>query len=62
MKDLVESLEKTLLEKNLSPEEACGYIGCSSRQIRRWLKGARPTPIYREAIRAGIEKIKQEAI
>jgi hypothetical protein len=63
MKDLIESLKTTLLDKALSPEQASGYIGCSGNQIRRWFRGtSRPTPIYREAIRVGIEKIKREAI
>ena len=63
MKDLIESLKATLLDKSLSPEQASGYIGCSGNQIRRWFRGdSHPTPIYREAIRVGIEKIKREAI
>jgi hypothetical protein len=63
MKDLIESLKTTLLDKALSPEQASGYIGCSGNQIRRWFRGtSRPTPLYREAILRGIEKIKREAI
>jgi hypothetical protein len=62
MKELIESLRQVLLDKSLSPEQGSGYIGCSGNQIRRWFKGAKPTPIYREAIRVGIEKIKREAI
>lgn len=61
--DLIKSLEKVMKEKELSPERAAGYIGCSGVQIRRWLKGdVRPRHIYREAIKRGIEIIKKEAI
>ena len=63
MKKLIESLRKVLADKNLSPEQAAGYIGCSGIQIRRWIKGAsKPSPIYRAAIEVGIERIKREAI
>lgn len=63
MNELIELLKQALIEKSLSPEQASGYIGCSGNQIRRWFRGdSRPTPIYREAIRVGIEKIKREAI
>lgn len=63
MKELIESLQKAMSEKNLSPEQAAGYIGCTGIAIRRWIKGVHaPSPVYRAAIRVGIEKIKQEAI
>ena len=62
MKELIESLQKEMLEKHLSPEQAAGYIGCTGVAIRRWIKGLHtPGPIYREAIRIGIEKIKRDA-
>ena len=63
MHELIEALRAIMLDKNLSPEYASGYIGCSGNQIRRWFKGrSNPTPLYREAILRGIEKIKREAI
>jgi DNA-binding transcriptional regulator YiaG len=63
MMDLIETLKKLTVEKDMSPERAAALIGCSGQQVRRWFAGkARPTPMYRGAIRAGIEKIKQEAI
>jgi transcriptional regulator with XRE-family HTH domain len=59
MLPLIKELQRTLKSKNLSPEYAAGYIGCTGNQIRRWFKGiSNPTPLYRDAIRAGIEKMK----
>ena len=60
---LIQDLQRVLKDKGLSPESAAGYIGCSGVQIRRWLKGtSRPSPIYRAAIAAGVEKIKNTAL
>ncbi len=63
MKELIESLQKIMLDKNLSAEQAAHYIGCSGIQVRRWIKGtSKPRPIYREAIKVGILRITREAI
>lgn len=63
MINIVKSLKKAMEDKHLSPEQAAGYLGCSGRQIRRWLEESSvPSPIYREAIRQGIEKIKRDAL
>lgn len=63
MKQLIRSLKSIMDEKFLSPEQASKYIGCSGVQIRRWVAGtSTPSPIYREAIRVGVEKIKRDAI
>ena len=58
---LVGLLGKTMILKGLSPERAALYLGCSGRQIRRWIEGkTKPTPIYLRAIEAGIQKINRE--
>lgn len=63
MIEIMKSLKKVMEDKHLSPEQASGYIGCSGRQIRRWLEEVCiPNPVYREAIRQGIEKIKRDAL
>jgi hypothetical protein len=59
MDDLIETLRALMAVNKLSPEQAAGYIGCSGMQIRRWLKGATPKPLSRQAIRFGIARIKQ---
>jgi hypothetical protein len=64
MKELIEELGQVLLDKGISPERAAsGYlVGCSGQSIRRWLKGTKPNPMFRKAIKEGIEKIKREVI
>jgi hypothetical protein len=59
--DIIELLRKTMISAELSPERAAAFIGCSGRQIRRWIEGkANITPIYLSAIEAGIRKIHRE--
>ncbi|MBA7611050.1 hypothetical protein ES703_18266 [subsurface metagenome] len=54
-------LKETMAIKNLSPEQAAIYLGCTGRQIRRWIEGkAKTTPVYLKAIEAGIRKIGRE--
>ena len=54
-------LKETLIIKNLSPERGAAFIGCSGQQVRRWIEGkVKPSPIHREAIKAGISKINRE--
>jgi len=60
MTDLIKELDQAISEKGISPEVASKFIECSARQVRRWLKGeARPSIVYRRAIRRGIEQIKK---
>ena len=60
--NLIDDLRRAMAAKRLSPEQAAGYIGCTGAQIRRWFKGvSNPTPIYREAIKRGIERIDGES-
>ena len=51
-------LKETLILKDLSPERAAPYIGCTSRQVRRWIEGeVDPSPVHMQAIDIGIKKI-----
>ena len=58
--NLIEELELVLKQKNLSPENAARYIGCSFKQVYRWINGiSMPTSLYREAIQRGIKRMKK---
>lgn len=60
MEDLIRELKEVMEEKGLSPEKMSEFIGCSGKQIRRWLSGeANPTPIYQGIIRKGIKKARR---
>ena len=62
MRNLIEELDLVIKQKDLSPEHAARYIGCSFKQVYRWLEGtSRPSLIYRKAIRRGIERMKKLA-
>ena len=62
MKNLIEELDIIIKQKDISPEHAARYIGCSFKQVYRWLAGeAKPSLIYRKAIRRGIERMKKLA-
>jgi len=57
--DLIEELEKIMQEKGFSCETMARFIGCSGRQVNRWiLREARPTLPYQKMIKAGIRKVK----
>lgn len=61
MNKQVRLLKETLIIKNLSLEKGAAYIGCSSRQIRRWFEGEfNPIPAHVTAIEVGIKKINRE--
>lgn len=61
-KNLIEELSLVMDQKNLSHENAARYIGCSFKQVYRWLEGtSKPSLIYRKAIRRGIERMKKLA-
>ncbi|MBN2258765.1 MAG: hypothetical protein JW704_13265 [Anaerolineaceae bacterium] len=58
MKEL-ELLKEAMRVYGLSPELAAAYIGADGRTVRRWLDGDNePTMIFRQAIVAGVEKMK----
>jgi hypothetical protein len=60
MVDLVKELRVVLKEKEISPETAAHVIGCTGRQVRRWIDGE-STPNFgsRLAIRRGLRRIKK---
>lgn len=61
-KNLIEELGLIMKQKDISPEHAARYIGCSFKQVYRWLEGeSMPSMIYRKAIRRGIERMKKLA-
>jgi len=60
MENLIEELRLILSQKNLSPENAAHYIGCSFKQLYRWLGGeSKPSLVYRRAIRRGIKRMEK---
>ena len=55
-----EELRAIIKEKKISPGIAARFIGCSERQVYRWVQGVSiPSVIYRQAIRRGIRRIKK---
>jgi len=57
----VGELRRLMEEKGLSPAVAARFIGCSGRQVYRWISGEfEPTPLYRKAISEGIERMRRE--
>ena len=58
--DLIEELEELMKEKGFSAETMAKFIGCSGRQVDRWiLRESKPTFVYQKLIRAGIKKVKK---
>ncbi|HEB36384.1 hypothetical protein LCGC14_0802580 [marine sediment metagenome] len=61
MVNLIELLRETMIIKDLSPERTAPFIGCTGRQVRRWINGeSNPGPVHRKAIEKGIKKINRE--
>ena len=57
---LVEELRKIMKEKGFSCETMSKFIGCSGKQVDRWLMGeSRPTFPYQKMIRSGIKRVKK---
>jgi len=58
MIEIVKELKQVIEEKKISPETAARFIGCSGREVRRWLEGEHvPLPLSRQAIRRGLMRI-----
>jgi len=58
--DLIEELKKVMEENGFSCDTMSKFIGCSARQVDRWILGeAKPTFPYQKMIRAGIKKVKR---
>jgi len=57
---IIEDLRQIMNETGISPDTASKFIGCSGRQIYRWLKGESiPSFLAQEAIKKGIRRIKK---
>ena len=57
--ELIEDLRAIMQEKGFSCDTMSRYIGCSGRQVDRWLLGkSRPTFVYQQLIKKGIKKIR----
>jgi len=60
MIEIVRELKQVIEEKKISAETAAHFIGCSGREVRRWLDdGTIPLPLSRQAIRRGIRRIRK---
>jgi hypothetical protein len=60
MIDLIKELQGILEEKQISPETAARFIGCTGRQVRRWLEEeAVPNYMSRVAIKRGLRRIRK---
>lgn len=58
--ELIEELRKIKEEKGFSCETMSKFIGCTGRQVDRWLSGeSKPTFIYQQLIKKGIKRIKK---
>jgi hypothetical protein len=61
MIDMVKELKSLLEEKQVSPETAARLIGCTGRQVRRWIaEEAVPNYMSRLAIRRGLRRIRKD--
>lgn len=57
--EIILELKKVMDEKKLSAGTMARLIGCDSSQIGRWINGnARPTLVYQQLIRKGINRAK----
>lgn len=57
--ELIEELRKVMGEKGFSCDTMSKFIGCSGRQVDRWLLGeSRPTFPYQQMIKRGIKKVR----
>jgi len=58
--ELIEELKKVMEETGFSYETMAKFIGCSARQVDRWISGeSKPTPVYQALIKKGIKKVKK---
>jgi len=58
--DLIQELKTVMNEKGFSCDTMSKFIGCSARQVDRWLLGkSKPTFVYQELIKKGIKKVKK---
>ncbi len=57
--DIIKDLKEVMKERGFSADTMSKYIGCSARQVARWLSGeSKPTHVYQGLIRKGIKRAK----
>ncbi len=57
--DLIKDLKEVMKWKGISADTMSKYIGCSARQVARWVSGeSYPTHVYQGLIRKGINRAK----
>ena len=57
--EIIKDLKEVMQWKGFSADTMSKYIGCSARQVARWVSGeAKPTRVYQDLIRKGIKRIK----
>jgi len=57
--DLIEELRAVMKEKGFSADTMSKFIGCSARQVDRWVSGeSKPTRVYQILMKKGIKKVK----
>ncbi|HDZ26894.1 MAG TPA: XRE family transcriptional regulator [Candidatus Nealsonbacteria bacterium] len=57
--DLIKDLKAVMIWKGISADTMSKYIGCSARQVARWVSGeSKPTHVYQGLIRKGIKRAK----
>ena len=58
--DLIIELDQVMKEKGFSCDTMSKFIGCTARQIDRWILGeAKPTYVYQMLIKKGSKKVKR---
>lgn len=56
--DLIEDLRLVMQQRGFSCETMARFIGCSGRQVDRWLLGkSKPTFPYQQMIKRGIKRV-----
>ena len=56
---LIQELKTVMDETGFSCETMSRFIGCSARQVDRWLRGeSKPTYVYQQLIKKGIKKVR----
>jgi len=57
--DLIEELRTVMEEKGFSCDTMSRFIGCTGKQVDRWLKGeSKPTFVYQNLIKKGIKRVR----
>jgi len=57
--EIIKELKEVMQRKGISADTMSKYIGCSARQVARWVSGeSKPTHVYQGLIRKGIKRAK----